>query len=150
MRLWSLHPKYLDPKGLVAVWREALLARKVLMGETVGYRHHPQLARFRSQKEPLYAVDSYLWHVYLESKRRGYRFDSTKIAKPKSSSLITVTDGQLRFELAHLRKKLKTRNQSFSRKLRYLKTPDPHPLFRKLPGGVEEWEMGMTRGGKAL
>lgn len=27
MRLWSLHPKHLDPQGLVALWREVLLAR---------------------------------------------------------------------------------------------------------------------------
>lgn len=33
MRLWTLHPKYLDTKGLVALWREALLAQKVLQGK---------------------------------------------------------------------------------------------------------------------
>ena len=27
MRLWTLHPKYLDAAGLVALWREALLAQ---------------------------------------------------------------------------------------------------------------------------
>lgn len=32
MRLWSLHPSYLDAVGLVALWREGLLARKVLQG----------------------------------------------------------------------------------------------------------------------
>jgi hypothetical protein len=32
MRLWSLHPRYLDAKGLQAVWREGLLAKKVLQG----------------------------------------------------------------------------------------------------------------------
>ena len=37
MRLWTLHPKYLDPQGLVALWREALLARAVLQGKTRGY-----------------------------------------------------------------------------------------------------------------
>jgi len=25
MRLWTLHPKYLDARGLVALWREGLL-----------------------------------------------------------------------------------------------------------------------------
>jgi hypothetical protein len=30
MRIWSLHPKYLDSKGLVALWRESLLAKNVL------------------------------------------------------------------------------------------------------------------------
>ncbi|WP_368086417.1 pyrimidine dimer DNA glycosylase/endonuclease V [Nitrosomonas sp. Nm34] len=26
MRLWSIHPKYLDAKGLLALWREGLQA----------------------------------------------------------------------------------------------------------------------------
>lgn len=38
MRLWVSHPKYLDCKGLVALWRESLLARKVLKGKTKGWR----------------------------------------------------------------------------------------------------------------
>ena len=36
MRLWSLHPRYLDAKGLVALWREGLLAQAVLKGQTKG------------------------------------------------------------------------------------------------------------------
>ena len=47
MRLWSLHPSYLDSAGLVALWQEGLLARKVLSSQTKGYIHHPQLHRFR-------------------------------------------------------------------------------------------------------
>lgn len=43
MRLWSLHPSLLDRAALIAGWREALLAQKVLRGQTTGYRHHPQL-----------------------------------------------------------------------------------------------------------
>ncbi|MFZ2406304.1 MAG: pyrimidine dimer DNA glycosylase/endonuclease V [Methylobacter sp.] len=38
--------------GLLALWREALLAQKVLRGESRGYRHHPQLARFRELVDP--------------------------------------------------------------------------------------------------
>ena len=52
MRLWTLHPRYLDARGLVALWREALLAQKVLRGKTRGYRAHPQLQRFREQADP--------------------------------------------------------------------------------------------------
>ena len=99
MRLWSLHPKYLDPKGLVAVWREGLLALKVLKGETAGYQHHPQLGRFRLQKRPVETVEAYLWQIYLESRRRSYRFDSDKIGQPTRSFRLKVTDGQLNFEL---------------------------------------------------
>jgi len=43
MRIWSLHPKYLDSKGMVALWREALLAKQVLLNKTKGYKNHPQL-----------------------------------------------------------------------------------------------------------
>lgn len=63
MRLWSLHPKYLDPQGLVAPWREALLAQAVLRGETRGYRAHPQLQRFREQPAFLAAIGAYLLAV---------------------------------------------------------------------------------------
>ena len=41
------------PQGLVALWREALLARAVLRGKTRGYRHHPQLHRFRASATPV-------------------------------------------------------------------------------------------------
>jgi hypothetical protein len=64
MRLWSVHPSLLDPKGLVALWREGLLAQKVLQGRTTGYRSHPQLHRFRQSGEPLAAIATYLWAVH--------------------------------------------------------------------------------------
>jgi Pyrimidine dimer DNA glycosylase (EC 3.2.2.17)/DNA-(apurinic or apyrimidinic site) lyase (EC 4.2.99.18) len=52
MRLWSIHPKYLDVQGLLGLWREGLLAQKVLLGETKGYRNHPQLIRFKRTSDP--------------------------------------------------------------------------------------------------
>ena len=48
MRLWTLHPKYLDARDLVALLREALLAQAVLGRQTGGYTRHPQLIRFRN------------------------------------------------------------------------------------------------------
>jgi hypothetical protein len=48
MRIWSLHPKYLDAKGLVALWRESLLAKQALESKTKGYKNHPQLNRFKN------------------------------------------------------------------------------------------------------
>ncbi|WP_245747334.1 pyrimidine dimer DNA glycosylase/endonuclease V [Frateuria terrea] len=47
MHLWTPHPKHLDRQGLLALWREGLLARAVLRGQTRGYRQHPPLERFR-------------------------------------------------------------------------------------------------------
>src|SRR6476646_9124589 len=79
MRLWSLHPKYLDAKGLVALWREALLARAVLRGQTKGYRQHPQVQRFREHATPVQMIEAYLYEVLCEAQRRGYAFDSSKV-----------------------------------------------------------------------
>jgi hypothetical protein len=67
MRLWSLHPKYLDARGLVALWREGLLAQAVLRGRTNGYVHHPQLERFRAESSPLGAIADYLRGVHGEA-----------------------------------------------------------------------------------
>src|SRR3954452_20706360 len=101
MRLWTLHPQYLDPKGLVACWREALLAQKVLSGGTRGYRHHPQLLRFRSAGDPMAAIGAFLHEVSAEADRRGSHFDASKITGPRSAQKISETRGQLDFEWAH-------------------------------------------------
>jgi len=80
VRLWSVHPKYLDARGLVALWREALLAQAVLRGGTKAYLHHPQLQRFRAQPSPLGAIADYLRGVHDEAIRRGYAFMARKIS----------------------------------------------------------------------
>src|SRR5512136_1538149 len=101
MRLWSIHPCYLDTKGLVACWREGLLARKVLQGTTKGYRNHPQLDRFKEQADPVGLMDAYLLAVHEEATKRGYIFKREKLGTPISDYQLTVTDGQLRYELSH-------------------------------------------------
>lgn len=107
MRLWTVHPKYLDVKGLTAVWREGLLARAVLRGKTKGYTNHPQLIRFREHPAPLDVIDVYLAEVLRESRRRGYKYDATKIDETVQASPITEHDGQLDYEWQHLLNKLK-------------------------------------------
>src|SRR5581483_11263282 len=102
MRLWSLHPSLLDSKGLVALWREGLLAQKVLLGQTTGYRFHPQLQRFRETRNPVGAIGTYLWAVVEEAAERGYQFDASKIAMKKRALSMPVTRGQLEFERRHL------------------------------------------------
>ncbi|MBI1174468.1 MAG: DNA lyase [Sideroxydans sp.] len=139
MRLWSLHPRYLDARGLVALWREALLAQKVLAGHTRGYRNHPQLNRFRQQAEPQAAIAAYLSAVQQEAVRRGYNFDAGKIAAHGKVAPITVNDGQLAYELAHLQAKLAVRDPVAGARLPA--EPEAHPLFRVVPGGIEEWEV---------
>lgn len=143
MRLWSLHPSHLDAKGLVALWREGLLAQKVLLGQAKGYRAHPQLERFRADPDPVAAIGSYLWAVHAEASRRGYRFDATKIvvavADVAEVPLMTVTAGQLAYEWAHLQAKLERRSpEVYARN--QARRPEAHPRFTVVPGEVEPWE----------
>ena len=140
MRLWSLHPSALDGVGLVALWREGLLAQKVLLGRTKGYRFHPQLERFRASNNPVAAVSTYLWAIADEARARDYKFDASKIARRKSAILIPVTQGQLDYERVHLSRKLQDRDPRKLRELRASKLK-PHPMFRVVSGGIEPWEV---------
>ena len=138
MRLWSLHPSYLDSKGLVALWREGLLARHVLHGTTKGYTKHPQLERFKEATDPHAAIDVYLSAVVDEATRRGYRFDDTKIDRTRTHDTLPVTKGQLQFEAEHLARKLSVRDPE--RLSTLPKEPSTHPFFTEVPGGVAPWE----------
>ena len=140
MRLWSLHPRYLDPQGLVALWREALLAQAVLRGETRGYRNHPQLDRFKNYSAPLAAISRYLKAIHAEAESRGYVFDKGKIRPTRTSVTLTVTSGQMEYEWAHLLAKLKARSPGLYRKWREMEEPETHPTFRVRTGEVESWE----------
>ncbi len=140
MRLWSIHPKYLDSQGLVALWREALLAQKVLLGETRGYRHHPQLVRFRETENPLAFIGTYLAFVQEEATRRGYAFQLAKIHPERTDRRINIASGQLRYEFEHLLGKLKQRDPSRFQELKAIRSPDSHPLFLEVEGGVADWE----------
>jgi hypothetical protein len=140
MRLWTVHPKYLDARGLVAVWREGLLAQKVLAGGTRGYRNHPQLIRFRDQPDPLGAIAIFLLGVAEEAKGRGYRFDVSKVADRRLEGQISETTGQLLYEWKHLKSKLSVRAPLLADQFRIIKMPDPHPLFCLCAGEVKTWE----------
>jgi hypothetical protein len=140
MRLWSLHPKYLDAQGLVALWRETLLAKKVLENRTKGYKYHPQLDRFKTARRPLDAIDSYLEAVYNEAAGRGYKFDKSKFKRTVKPVKITVTSGQIDFEAKHLLRKLKKRNYSQWKETASFGNYEAHPLFTIRQGAVELWE----------
>ena len=142
MRIWSIHPCYLDPKGLVALWREGLLAQKVLQCNTRGYRNHPQLTRFRNTGNPVGAIAAYLRHVADEADKRGYSFDRGRIARKRFNGKITVTSGQIEYEFKHLANKLKARDLESYKKLKKLKKIEVHPLMEKIGGGIEAWEIG--------
>lgn len=135
-----MHPRYLDSVGLVSLWREALLARKVLLNRTKGYRHHPQLRRFRDQRNPVACINSYLAFVHTEAVRRGYRFDRSKIGRARASGALPETTGQLRFEWQHLIRKLDLRSPGFAERCLSVRRPEANPLFRIIPGEVRSWE----------
>jgi hypothetical protein len=137
MRLWSIHPQYLDAKGLVALWREGLLAQAVLAGRTRGYRSHPQLERFRDRTG---AISAYLHYVADEAVSRGYNFDRSKLPRRKSAQPIEVSEGQLRFEWQHLTDKLRDRDPARCRRFADITDPLPHPSFIVVPGSVAAWE----------
>ena len=140
MRLWTLHPKYLDVRGLVAAWREGLLAQAVLRGKTIGYTRHPQLIRFRESASPVASIGAYLAGLQAEATRRGYRFDRDRIVRVGRAVRIPATVGQLEFEWRHLRAKLAVRDKAWLAGLGKVGRPDAHPVFRLRPGGVAGWE----------
>ncbi len=142
MRLWTVHPKYLDAKGLVAAWREGLLAQAVLAGRTKGYRRHPQLERFLAHPAPLSLIASYLRPILLEAASRGYHFDGSKIGHGPDGARIKESEGQLIFEWSHLLSKLKERSPEAWRRFKGVAVPEPHPLFRIVPGPKQPWEKG--------
>lgn len=148
MRLWSLHPALLDRQGLVACWREALLAQAVLLGRTRGYTAHPQLERFKNHAQPAAAIAAYLSGLHTEARNRGYRFDATRIEASSTAATVAtipVTFGQLGFELSHLRAKLFQRSPEFlAHHTNGCETTEDfiavHPLFTAVPGTIEPWE----------
>lgn len=144
MRLWTIHPSYLDTKGLLAVWREALLAQHVLAGETKGYVNHPQLQRFKEYPQPLLAIAVFLTEICAEAQKRGYNFDKTKIRTsiPNEFPLIAVNDGQVQYEFEWLKSKLQTRDPRRYEALLHdnIGQIRLNGLFTLRKGPVEPWE----------
>jgi hypothetical protein len=141
MRLWTVHPRYLDIKGLLAAWREALLAQKVLKGETKGYRNHPQLNRFKTCAEPVAAIAAYLRTIYEEAAQRGYSFDADKIERASFDGQILCTRGQLLYEWNHLKEKLRRRDAARYSTVEAIAEPAGNTLFKIVEGDVEPWEV---------
>lgn len=140
MRLWSLHPALLDAKGLVALWRETLLAQAVLLGNTRGYKNHPQLERFKAHPQPEAAIGSYLLEIRREAARRGYAFDAARINPARTRRKIRVTAGQVAYEWEHLRRKLAVRDPDWLARRGAGEGLAVHPLFEEVAGEVEGWE----------
>jgi len=142
MRLWTLHPRYLDSKGLVSAWREGLLAKKVLKGKTIGYRNHPQLVRFRESQYPIEFINTYLDNLLIESQQRGYSFNKDKINKAEilNGHKIEVTKGQIEYEYMLLSEKLKKRDQDAYMRIKRIKCIEVNGIFKITEGTIAGWE----------
>jgi len=140
MRLWSIHPQYLDKKGIIALWREALLAKKVLSGKTKGYKNHPQLVRFKETKNSLKSINYYLAEIYQEAKKRKYNFSKDKIGSGTTKEKLSITSGQIEYEIKHLLIKLKKRDYEKYLEVKKIKKIKAHPLFMIRKGKIASWE----------
>ncbi len=141
MRIWSLHPKYLDAKGLVALWRETLLAKNVLENKTKGYKNHPQLIRFKNTESPLSAINQYLAEVYNEATARNYNFNRNKIDWDFIPITINVTDKQIEYEFQHLLRKLEKRDRKKYESIVGTKNIETAEIFKVVKGEIEDWEI---------
>lgn len=131
---------FFDRPGLLGAWREALLAQKVLAGQTRGYVNHPQLARFRDTDNPGAAIGRFLSALADEGDRRGYNFDRGRIVLPNESCpRLLVTSEQLHYEWAHLMAKIEQRSPQHYLQIKD-QSPQPHPLFRVVEGPIASWE----------
>jgi len=147
LRLWSIHPRYLDRKGLGANWREGLLAQAVLLGRTKGWRNHPQLKRFKEHPAPIAAIGFFLLKVHEEATRRGYNYNLSKLVEPAEDvQRAEITVGQLRYEAEILMERLMRRApRKYEELLEMAKEPgfpEPHPMFTVVDGDMEQWESG--------
>ena len=142
MRLWSISPQYLDTKGLLAAWREGLLAKKVLEGKTKGYINHPQLIRFKECQNSLLAINKYLMDLYLESVKRGFSFNKSKIGIIGESNtiVIRVNYGQVKYEYELLKWKLKKRDKKKYEELKNVDKINLNSVFTSVDGEIEKWE----------
>lgn len=141
MRIWSIHPEYLDTKGLVAAWREGLLAKKVLERKTRGYTNHPQLYRFHRSEDCLALITRYLYSLYSEAERRNFNFDLSKIEPPGNPyRKISVNSEQITYEFCLLLFKLQKRDVVKYNEIRETRSIEVNPVFTETAGGIEDWE----------
>ena len=140
MRLWTIHPKYLDSSGLIACWRETLLAKHVLKNATKGYKNHPQLIRFKKSPDPVLYINYFLYQIYLESVNRGFNFDKSKVDFKQVSSKLNTTTKQVEYEFNHLQKKLKLRSPDKYTENSKVKKIDVNDIFTVVKGKIEDFE----------
>lgn len=147
MRLWSISCHYLDQQGLCGLWRESLLCQAVLLGQTKGYKNHPQLDRWKKLNKPIEAIGHYLMTIHEEGLKRGYKFNFGKIVHRGGlrHDILTVTTEQIKYEWKHLENKLNNRHSQTQFDLNciytnYGKNIESNPIFNLIEGKIEDWE----------
>lgn len=140
MRIWTIHPKYLDGIGLVSAWREGIGARNIIAENKIGYSRHPQLDRFRSKSVDF--LNAYLYFLNEEAEKRGYKFDKSKIASfSLKGDRIPVNKGQVEYEFKLLQHKLSVRNKEVYAVNKKVRNIQVIPIYRILPSSkIEDWE----------
>lgn len=130
MCLWSVHPQYLDKHGLMALWREGLLAQKALCASAAVSQSNPQLRRFKNNDNPLRAIGTYLSFVAAEGARQGYNLNHEKILYPNfDQEVIPVDASQIAFEAERLKNKLRIRDKLKFKQLSSSRDIAANPIF---------------------
>lgn len=150
MRLWSLHPSYLDKQALQVCWADALQAleyykqeRAYMKGITndLSPYFYPCLDRFRMTGSPIAHITNYLHGLCDESERRNTPFGRAKLPEFTPGLRLKVTDGQIAREEKLLLLQLNRRKQTqLWMDLFVAEYVQPHPLFEIVSGPVEPWE----------
>jgi hypothetical protein len=110
-----------------------------VMNETLVNRS--SLFRFKTADNPQESIAAYLWFIADEADKRNFKFNRGKIVKNCDCRQIKVTEGQLEYEFRHLLSKLKVRDPKRYEELKAIKKIKYHPLFRKVDGDIEDWEV---------
>lgn len=147
MRLWSLHPSFLDRQGLLGQWREAIQAKNALLNpdHPSNIWHARQLQRFKESPAPMRNIAIFLHVVADEMILRGYHPNVSLIPyyPEKIPHYISVTSGQVDYEIKFLQAKLEKRNPTFLPRLwniRLLMFNQLNPVFKEVGGDIEPWE----------
>jgi hypothetical protein len=105
-----------------------------------GLPQSPTTQSISTIRNPTRAIANYLWSVADEAKERGYHFDVSKIAAPRRMFTIPVTKGQLAYELAHLKQKLRQRDPKQFQLVNKREPVKVNSTFKAMEGPMAPWE----------
>ena len=143
MRIWSLHPQYLDQKGLGGQWEEGIIAQNTLFFQEGKYLNYPVLHRVKAHQEPVAWIGMYLNEILKEANvNRGYNYNDQLIKQLKPTLPMPVTRGQLYYEWTLLQGRLQKRDpvkMSLNDGVD-INNIKANPMFYVIDGDIEDWE----------